>query len=388
MQHNFDVIVVGGGMVGSALASRLAQLQFRVALVENRRPVAFASGQDYDLRVSALSPASHRFLTQVGAWSRIQSERHSAYDCMQVWERQPESALKFSAGEGGCEQLGWIVENSLILDALWADLQGVQVFCPDSLSDLQAATDAVDVTLQSGLQLQASLVVAADGAGSITRRLAGIETYGWRYAQQGIVCVVQTAHPHADTAWQRFLPTGPLAFLPLSDGRCSIVWSADDARASELMALPDTAFAAELGEASQYCLGEIQGVGPRATFPLHFQQAERYVTERLCLVGDAAHVIHPLAGQGVNLGFADAACLAETLQSVRSAGRDIGYVKGLRRYERSRKADDALMAAVTDGLKKLYGTDQPVLRGARRQGLRAVNAIRPLKGLLMRQALG
>ncbi len=386
--EQFDVIVVGGGMVGAALAARLAQVDIKVALVEARQPAPFDPAADYDLRVSALSGASQQFLQETGAWEYIEARRLCRYTDMRVWEDDASPELHFSALEMGRVSLGHIIENTLIIDALWQHLESVRCYCPAAIAGLDVAEAQATVTLEDGTSLQTALVVAADGGRSATRALAGIETFGWSYKQQGIVAVVKTATSHESTAWQRFLHTGPLAFLPLDDGRCSIVWSATESLAGELLELGDRAFCARLTEASQGRLGEVLSCGPRAAFPLQLSQAERYVQPRLVLVGDAAHVIHPLAGQGVNLGFGDAACLAELLTEAKKARRDLGGFKLLRRYERARKAEDALMARTTDALNRLYASDDRLLKLGRRQGVRAVNVLQPLKTALMRHAIG
>lgn len=386
--ERFDVLVVGGGMVGSALALLLSRQGCSVALVEPNPPVPFDPSRDYDLRVSALSPASCNLLNEAGAWSWIQDHRHCTYTAMKVWEESGGPVLDFNAGEAGVASLGAIVENSLILDAIWKQLDGVKIYCPDSLVALDIREEGATARLESGRVLESQLIVASDGAASATRRLAGIETFGWQYQQKGIVCVVRTSDAHGNTAWQRFLPSGPLAFLPLEDGRCSIVWSARDALAGELLGVDDSTFCARLTDASEGCLGEVTAVGPRAVFPLKFLQAEQFIRPNVALVGDAAHVIHPLAGQGVNLGFADIDCLVGLLVEARESGRRLGNLKVLRRYERARKAEDALMAQLTDGLSRLYSTEQDWLRTGRQQGVRVVNLLGPLKRSLMQQALG
>jgi 2-octaprenylphenol hydroxylase len=232
------------------------------------------------------------------------------------------------------------------------------------------------------------LVVGADGRDSLVRTVLGIATGGWGYDQRAIVCNVEPAHWHRETAWQRFLPTGPLAFLPLADGRCSIVWSADDARAEALLALDEPSFIDALEDAFQERLGPILSIGPRAAFPLRLQYAKSYVRPRAALVGDAAHAIHPLAGQGVNLGFLDVAALGDALEHAREHGRDIGGLATLRRYERARRGDNLLMLAAMDAFKRAFGNRVPPLVVARNLGLYAADHIGPLKRAFMREALG
>ena len=386
--EQFDVIVVGGGMVGAAMAVGLDQQGLRVALVEQRKPETFNAAADYDLRVSAISPASQLLLKGLGVWQLIQQERHCQYSDMHVWEDDSEYGLHFSAAELEKDSLGAIVENNLILHALWQRLGDTQLFCPQKVAELEIDGQRARVCLASGEMLDAPLVVAADGGRSQVRSLAGIQTFGWAYQQKGIVAVVTTESPHKNTAWQRFLSSGPIAFLPLDDGRCSIVWSADDRLAEELLQLGDQQFCEALSASSQRALGGVTGTGPRAAFPLHFQQAEQYIRPRLALVGDAAHVVHPLAGQGVNLGFGDVELLTRLLVSANHAGRDLGSHKTLRRYERARKAEDALMAQMTDRLSQVYRMDGQLHNFGRQQGLRAVNLLKPIKNALATQALG
>lgn len=385
-QRDVDVVIVGGGMVGAAEAALLTQAGFSVALIEAQRPAAFDNRADYDLRVSALSPGSRSTLDQVGAWPLIAAQRLGHYHRMRVWETAGGGELAFDAADAGLTELGHIVENRLVVDALWQCLDGVELICPGKIAALKLSASSARVTLEDGRELSCQLVIAADGAGSVTRELADIGCYGWSYQQRGIVAVVRTRHPHEQTAWQRFLPSGPVALLPLGDGRCSIVWSATEALAQELLGLDDTAFEARLEAALEGRLGAITLTSPRAGFPLRLQQAEAYVANRLALVGDAAHVIHPLAGQGVNLGFQDAACLASLLVDTRDAGRDIGEYRRLRRYERARKAEDALMATATDGLNRLYSSDQRLLKFGRREGARVVNLLTPLKTAFIQHA--
>ena len=385
---DFDVLVIGGGMVGASQAAALAQANFSVALIEAQQPPSFDPRADYDLRVSAISPGSQKLLDAVGAWEIISAQRLCAYEEMRVWEEAGRGELHFSALDAGLKQLGYIVENRLIIDALWQQLDDVEVICPARIQGLAQFEDLARVTLEDGREISAKLIIAADGGNSATRELAGISCFGWAYQQRGIVAVVRTSVPHDNTAWQRFLPTGPVALLPLVDGSCSIVWSARAPLDTELLALDDAAFGQRLSDALGGRLGNIHVLSKRAGFPLRMQQAEAYVQSRLALVGDAAHVIHPLAGQGVNLGFGDAACLRDVLVDARAAGRDIGEHRRLRRYERARKSEDHLMAAAMDGLNRLYSSDHALLKLGRQQGVKAVNGLQPLKAAFMRHALG
>jgi 2-octaprenylphenol hydroxylase len=262
------------------------------------------------------------------------------------------------------------------------------LLCPANGAEIALAEDAALLELTDGRRLAARLLVGADGRDSWVRDRAGIATRGWLYDQEAVVANVEVAEPHRETAWQRFLPTGPLAFLPLADGRCSIVWSATEGRARGLMALDEAGFRRELEEAFERRLGAIGAIGPRASFPLRLQHAKEYVRPRLALIGDAAHAVHPLAGQGVNLGFLDAAALAAAIEEALARGRDIGGLWALRRYERARRGDNALMLAAMDGFKRLFSNRNPPLAALRSAGLTAADHLAPLKRLFMRQALG
>ncbi len=394
MSTRYDVIVIGGGMVGAALAAMLGDAN-RVAVVE-AAPVSPVDRRDpVDLRVSALSLASRRLLDAVGAWDSVEQVRVSPFRQMRVWDAASapfsDEALHFDSARIGEAQLGHIVENRLIQWALHRRLQtmrNVEVFSPARIDSLSAQLGNARVTLDDGRTLESDLVVGADGAASRTRDLAGIDTIGWSYDQRAVVTHVSTSRPHEETAWQRFLTTGPLAFLPLSDGRCSIVWSTTPALADELLAMDEADFLTALNDASDRVLGDVTGCGPRGGFPLRLVHAARYTAPGLALVGDAAHAVHPLAGQGVNLGFLDAAALAEVLSEAREAGYRLGDAATLRRYERWRKGENLLTMATLDGLKRLFGTDDPLVAQLRQTGLKLVNRLAPVKDTLIRRAMG
>ncbi|MDB5973295.1 MAG: UbiH/UbiF family hydroxylase [Nevskia sp.] len=383
-QH--QIIVVGGGPVGAAAALALSQQGFDVALLERGSAPPTYDSSGYDLRVYALAPHSARMLDGLGVWPEILARRASPYGAMRVWERGPEHALRFDCADTGRAELGWIVEHSLVVDRLWAKLDGVVRYECAVIESAAFGETGTTLRLADGRELRAQLVVAADGAESQLRGLAGIDTVGWGYAQRAIVCHVRTQQPHRGTAWQRFLSSGPLAFLPLADGRCSIVWSAEEALAQELLALDDAAFLARLGEALEHALGEVVEATPRISFPLRLLHAQDYVRPGLVLVGDAAHAIHPLAGQGVNLGFADVQELAQTLAAARDAGRDWAGLRNLQRYARARKAANLEMLTLTDGLYRAFRLRVPGLKAALGLGMEAVGKLGPLKAWLARQA--
>jgi 2-polyprenylphenol 6-hydroxylase len=389
-ESRFDVVIAGGGLVGLSLAALLGQADFKVALVEVREPQLDWPPDSVDLRVYAISRASADLLRAIDAWPLI--EAHAcAYRDMHVWDAGGFGDIHFDSADLGEPCLGHIVEARVIEAALLAVIEPlpcVTRFCPAGIASFHDADDSRSVVLEDGRVLSAALLVGADGRHSRVRDHAGIHVRASNYGQQALVAVVECERGHDDTAWQRFLPTGPLAFLPLRDGRCSIVWSATTGEAQRLLALDDAAFCEALGGAFAYRLGKVLGVGERVLFPLYRQYAERTVAPRLALVGDASHVIHPLAGQGVNLGFKDVHELADVLVAARQQRRDIGALAVLRRYERARKGDNLATMLAMDGFKHLFGSRVPPVRWLRNAGLDLVDAARPVKQLIMRAAMG
>jgi 2-octaprenyl-3-methyl-6-methoxy-1,4-benzoquinol hydroxylase/2-octaprenylphenol hydroxylase len=387
-----DVAVVGGGMVGAAAALSLARAGFATALLEARPPAPWHAGDEVDLRVVGLAPSSIALLEDMDVWASIRDSRAASYARMHVWDASTGAAVDFDASAEGRAWLGWIVENNLVQWTLWQALEaaGVQRLCPAQVIGYEAREDRVVLELDAGdaASLSARLLVAADGAGSPLRRLAGLDTHGHDYGQRGVVAHVATERPHQHTAWQRFLPGGPLALLPLADGRSSIVWSLPEAEAQRVLALDDAAFCAELGVASDFRLGRVLASTRRAAFPLRLQLADRYQAERLVLLGDAAHAVHPLAGQGVNLGLRDVAELRDTLVDARGAGRDIAAPHVLRRYARRRRSADTLDAWGFDALGRIYAWQAPPLVAARALGVRLVDRLAPLKRRLAAHAAG
>lgn len=385
-----DVAVVGGGMVGATAALALARAGLSVALVDAREPAAWAAAHEVDLRVVGLAPSSIQLLDQLGAWDRIRDARASPYERMVVWDAENGATLHFDAADEGRDVLGYIVENNLVQSVLWHALDdaGVRRVVPAEVTGYSMREDRAQLELGNGDVLSARLVVAADGAESPLRAMVGIGTHGRDYAQRGIVAHVGTTRPHERTAWQRFLPGGPLAFLPLADGRSSIVWSLPDEDAKRVLALDDEGFREALGIASDFRLGPIESVTPRAAFPLRLKLADRYEVGRLVLLGDAAHAVHPLAGQGVNLGLRDVTELRNTLVDARAAGRDFAATHVLRRYARRRRSADELDARSFDALSRIYnGTSAPLVM-ARGLGVRLLDRLSPLKRKLARHAAG
>src|SRR5262245_20726154 len=390
------VLVAGAGVVGLATAALLATGRcadrLRVVVLD-ARPIARWSAADMDPRVYALSRASQQLLAHVGAWSRIVETRASPYRRMRVWEgtdAYAASALDFDSADIGEPDLGHIVEDALLRTVLadrLAAAREAQLVIGAEIAGVNLGSSEVVVALKDGGSLRGAVLLAADGSDSTVRRLNGLPVAGHRYEQSAVVTHVTSAGDHQSTAWQRFLPGGPLALLPLADGRSSIVWSLPTADAERLLAASDAEFLAELGAASLGCVGELTACSKRVSFPLQALHARKYTAPRVALLGDAAHTVHPLAGQGMNLGILDAASIAAVVEDALLAGEDLGDHKVLRRYERQRKGDNLAMLAAFDGLNRLFrlpGWAAP----ARSLAFRAVEAAPPVKRLFMQKALG
>lgn len=388
----FDVAVIGGGVVGLAMAALLGGSSLRVAAVEAGAAATPGDPKDYDLRVYALTRASARILAHAGAWHRIERRRHGCFRRMEVWDAHSKGRIDFDSAALAESTLGYIVEQRVLCDALGErlrELPNVTVMRPASLQSWEAMADRLEVALDDGRRVSARLLVGADGAASRVRTLAGIGYERHGYDQRAVVCNVRTERPHEDTARQRFLAEGPLAFLPLDDAHMSsIVWSTTPAHAERLLALDAEDFGGELATAFEHRLGRVLEAGPRAAFELAKARAGRYVLPRLALAGDAAHSIHPLAGQGANLGLLDAATLAEVVAEAAATGADIGALRTLRRYERWRTGENRLMQAVMDGFKHLFGSELMAIRWLRGAGLSLTDRCRPAKELIMRLAMG
>jgi 2-octaprenylphenol hydroxylase len=399
--QRYDVVIVGGGIAGLAMAATLADSGLSLALVEARGLPYFAAGggdgeavDDYDRRVSALTPKSVALLERLGAWAGIEAGRHCPYQHMTVWDAEGTGTIDFDAGEMDLPMLGTIVENRLITAALAQRVQGqagLFVHAPARLASTGRADDGIALTLESGEALRAGLLVAADGALSPIREHFAFRTREWDYGHRALVTTVAFEKTHALTAWQRFLPSGPLALLPLAGGAdrlCSIVWSVDEDLADDLLSLDDAAFCAALTDASEARLGSATVCAARAAFPLRQRHAVDYVQPGVALVADAAHTIHPLAGQGINLGLADVEVLAEEILRGHRRGIAPGTLTLLKRYQRRRKGDNLAMMAAMDGFKRLFEQRAPSLRWLRNAGMRGVAALPPLKRRIMRQAMG
>jgi 2-polyprenylphenol 6-hydroxylase len=394
--RDFDVVIVGAGVIGAVMASLLLARKLsspgRVAIIADRFAPPAPADADWDLRVYALSRASERLLQTCGVWDSLPASRLFAYERMCVWdaggEPRGKGSLTFDSAEISEPNLGFIVDGRTLQ---WHCLQAARsagaVVLEAGLESVAATAADVSIRSSDGRMLRSRLLIAADGQESKTRELLGIETAGHSYRQDALVAHVRTAKSHGNTAWQRFLGTGPLAFLPLPDGRSSIVWSADLAEAARLRALDPGAFGAALTAASGDVLGDCELSTPPASFPLKLQYALEYARPRVVLLGDAAHVVHPLAGQGLNLGLLDCAALADILGQAGGAGY-FGEYRLLRRYERRRRSENLLAAAALDGLERLFSSADPVSTGLRGAGLSAVGKMPFVKRLLARRALG
>src|SRR5690554_2004202 len=397
--QSFDIVVVGGGMVGSALALGLSQQGWQVGLIEGapaeallEQPHEATQEEHFETRVSPISLASERLLKSLGAWHRVQAGLHCGHREMIVWDCDGTGRIHFDAAELHARSLGTIVENRHIVRALFGELASSSVTLIDGVR-VKSWSRSQGVELEDGRRLTTKLVVGADGALSRLRQWSGLATREWDYDQQAIVCTVQTAQSHRFTAWQRFSPTGPLAFLPLRNEAgdehfCSIVWSQDTSEARRLMALETEGFRQELEAAIEGELGEVVEVSRRFAFPLRQRHAKDYVADGLVLVGDAAHTIHPLAGQGANLGYGDVRALLEELERARKLGLTPDDPLVLARYQRRRKGENLTMMAAMEGFKQLFARDELPIRWLRNTGMRWLDRLAPLKNRIAAEAMG
>lgn len=400
MTTHFDVVIVGAGMVGEAVALALAQgnAGLKIAIVDpaynNPAPNMGKGIDDYGMRVSALSAQSQAFLTQLGAWQKIPQDRLSPYTGMHVWDADGTGSVTFDALDLQVPALGHIVENDQTQWALRLCVEG-----EESISMLADKVRYFDnrqedgftpVVLENGDTLQAKLIIGADGALSRVRQWAGLPTREWDYDHHAIVATVRTEKPNQATAWQRFRPEGPLAFLPMPHDPhlCSIVWSTSPEEAEQVLALSDADFNVALTAALEGKLGSVLESSKKASIPLRQRHAKDYWCEGVVLAGDAAHSIHPLAGQGVNLGFKDAQVLVEEILRGQQRGIGIGSQHVLARYQRRRQGDNLAMMASMEGFKRLFGADQPLLRLLRNQGMNLFDKALPVKQHVVMKAMG
>lgn len=391
--RSYDVVIAGGGFIGRTLAlglSKLAPEDFRMALVD-----AEPANKVEDARASALSAATKNLLSVLGLWPELATDAQ-AIEAIEITDSPLHAGLRthllgFDDELKGKEPGAYMVENSALLTALAkavSDHPSIEVLAPESVMDFTSDAFRMTATLAGSGRIEAPLLVAADGKRSRLRERAGIKCISWSYPQIGIVTTVAHTKPHRGQAVQHFLPAGPFAILPLKSNRSSIVWAEEKVRGEAIMASDEAAFLTELTTRFGHQLGELALAGPRRSFPLDFQVAREFVAARLVLVGDAAHVVHPLAGQGLNIGMRDVAALTETIVEARRLGLDIGAPPQLERYQRWRRFDSAFSATVMDGLNRLFSNDSAPLRSLRDLGLGLVDKAPALKRFFVREAAG
>ncbi len=390
MKENFDVVIVGGGMVGAAVACCLGGSSLKVAVIESSPPPPFTEDQPHDLRVSALSIASKNILETIGAWEGILNRRFCPFRRMRVWETAGDT--EFCSDDIGHAALGYIVENRItqlaLLDRLQA-FENIELICPVGIKKIKYATGQVsEIELEKGRLLSAKLIVAADGGQSRVRQTVGLGVTSWDYKQHALVIYIETAYGQQDITWQRFLASGPQAFLPLTGNYGSIVWYNSPDEVNRLKTLSYDALKEELVAAFPDCLGEVTKVLGVASFPLKRQHAQSYVKPGVVLVGDAAHMINPLAGQGVNIGLLDAAALAEVLIDATKKGLEPGDLTVLKRYEKMRRNENLRMMTVMDIFYQVFSNEVLPIKFIRNLGLGLAERILPAKNKVMRNAMG
>ncbi len=389
MTQNFDIVIVGGGMVGAAVACALGGSHLRVAIIEKNIPETFENDQAHDLRVSALSIASKNILETIGAWQGVLNRRYCPFKRMRVFETSGDT--EFCSDDVNYDELGFIVENRITQLALLDRLQqfeNITLFAPIGIKKIDYSLTETQLELDEGEQLTAKVLVAADGGQSRVRQSAGLGVTSWDYQQHAMVIYVETDYAQQDITWQRFVPSGPQAFLPLTGNYGSIVWynSADEVR--RLKSLSYSALMQELTDNFPACLGKLKQVLGTASFPLKRQHAQQYVKHGIALVGDAAHMINPLAGQGVNIGLLDAAALAEVLIEANKNGENIAELKILKRYEHLRRNENLKMMTVMDIFYRTFSNKIAPVKFLRNLGLGLAERVHPVKNKIMKAAMG
>ncbi|MUL02260.1 FAD-dependent 2-octaprenylphenol hydroxylase [Aliivibrio fischeri] len=391
MMQSVDIAIIGGGMVGLTVAAALENSGLRIAVIESQLPEEELASLP-DIRVSAISRASENILNNVGAWQGVLSRRAAPYTSMRVWEQDSFAKIEFEAEDIAQHNLGHIVENRVIQLSLLDKIskqENVTLLAPERCTNIMFGESEAWINLESGKAITAKLVVGADGANSWLRNQLDIPLTHWDYDHSALVANIRTVDTHNATARQIFRPEGPLAFLPLGEPNLSsIVWSLDPLQAEDLVSMPEDDFDKRLTTAFDNQLGLCSVEGARQAFPLKMRYAKDFVRERAVLVGDAAHTIHPLAGQGVNLGLADAAALAETILALQNESKDIGLKVNLRSFERWRKAEAAQMIASMQGFKELFSGSNPVKKFIRGVGMSLTNELSPVKDECLKRALG
>jgi 2-octaprenyl-6-methoxyphenol hydroxylase len=390
----FDVAIVGGGLAGATLAGILGDAGLTVALIE-RQPAAALEAPTYDGRTTAITFGSRQILERAGLWTLLANHACAIMEIRVADDHSP-LFLHFDSREIGNDALGWIIENRIIRRALnrrLTELPSISQFAPAAVAVFDGNGAMAELRLEDGQRIAAELVIGADGRGSFIRQAAGIETIGWKYGQQAIVTIIGHERPHDHVAVENFLPAGPFAMLPMNDTeegihRSSIVWTERDDTAPLYAKMQEPLLNAELQRRAGDGLGRVWNIGPRFVYPLSLRHALRYIGARAALIADAAHVIHPIAGQGLNLGMRDIGLLAELVIDRRRLGLDLGDPTLLREYEVRRRPDNFAFSLATDILDRLFSNRIPPIRAARRIGLAAVNRTPKLRRFFMRRAMG
>ena len=390
MHKDYDIIIVGAGLVGLACAVALAELPLKIAIIENQEPNFNWSGETFDLRVSAINAASLHMLQKFKLWQEVRQQRLSSYEKMLVWVDN--TNLEFTAASINRPELGFIIENRVLRKVLWDKVKqqsNIQLLCPLKLAAVAIDDVMAQLSTTENKTLCTNLIIAADGPNSWLRQQLKLTSKTHDYHHHALVTTVKTAQPHQQTAWQHFLPQGPLAFLPLSDPHyCSIVWSTHASQAEELQQCPKAAFNHAITAAFNNRLGQVSVQAARISFPLIMQHLKNYVAPHLAFIGDAAHRIHPLAGQGVNLGFMDALCLAENIKTALHQEKDFAALTSLQRYQRERKYYNTKLLILMDVLKTSFHLKSKTLSQLRNLAMQSIERQMPIKRLLIKQALG
>lgn len=402
MSLKYDIIINGGGMVGLAMAASLAESDLKILLIEKQNLLELLpddllkeqtiENQDFDVRVSAISPGNREFLSKLNAWQNIPTQRQTNYQKMKVWDGDGTGKIEFSAAEIAQPDLGVIVENRLLQAALLKTIQAygnIQCCFGSELQQLETFEDYITLQLSDGSEVSSQLLIGADGANSLVREILSIESKQTPYSQVAFVANVTTELPHQNTAWQRFTPFGPVAFLPLvNEHLCSVVWSLDQDKANSIEQLSGDEFAAKLQQAFESRLGQVKAVSRHFGFPLIKRHSQSYLADRVALVGDAAHTIHPLAGQGVNLGFQDVACLSKLIMSLQTQQRDFGLKQNLRPFERERKTENLIMQNAMSGFKHLFANQTMPVTLLRNFAMSTLNNLPMAKEMIIKKAMG